>query len=49
MFVGKDDTIADSIDAQWTKDQIGEPVIHYQLIEGGHFTFLIGKDMSYFT
>ena len=51
MFVGKDDTIADSIDAQWTLEQIGigKPVIHYQLIEGGHLSFLIGKDMRYFT
>ena len=49
MFAAYDDTIADPIDAKWTKDTIGAAVIHYQMIEGGHLTFLIGKDMSYYT
>lgn len=49
MFVGKDDTLATPTDAEWTRDQIGDAVIHYSLIEGGHLSFMVGKDMSYFT
>jgi hypothetical protein len=29
--------------------QIGPAVISYQEIAGGHVTYIIGKDMSYFT
>ena len=49
MFAAYDDTIADPTDAKWTKETIGADVIHFQWIEGGHTTFLIGKDMSYYT
>ena len=49
MFVAKDDILADSIDAEWTKNTIGSAVFHYQTIEGGHLTFQVGKDMSWFT
>lgn len=49
MFVGKVDELADPIDAMWAYKQIGSPVVHYELIDGGHLTFLIGKDMSYFS
>ena len=49
MIVAKDDTVATPTDAQWTMSQIGAEVIHYQEIKGGHVTYIIGKDMSYFT
>lgn len=49
MFVGLEDILADPTDAKWTADTIGADVFHYQEINGGHLTFLIGKDMSYFT
>lgn len=49
MFVGTVDTLADKEDAEWTRDTLGDNMIHYQMIDGGHMTFLIGKDMSYFT
>ena len=48
MFVGSNDTLADPIDAAWTRDQIGAAVIHYEQITGGHLSFMVGKDMSYF-
>ena len=48
FIVGRDDKIANPFDAAFTKEQIGEAVIHYQMIEGGHLSFLIGKDMNYF-
>ena len=49
IFGGKDDEIADSFDTMWTKEQIGDAVVHYQIINGGHISFLVGKDMSYFS
>jgi len=49
MFVGDADILADETDAYWTYQTIGSDVFHYQIIRGGHLTFLIGKDMSYFT
>jgi len=49
MFVGNVDTLADKTDAEWTRNQIGSPVVHYQEINGGHLTFIIGKDMSWFS
>lgn len=48
MFVGKEDTLADPEDAEWAYRTIGSPVVHYQEIDGGHLTFMIGKDMSWF-
>lgn len=29
MFVGRQDTLADPTDAEWARDQIGSPVVHY--------------------
>jgi len=49
LVVAKDDTVATTTDAQWTMQQIGAAVISYQEIKGGHVTYIIGKDMSYFT
>ena len=49
MFVGQADKLADVTDAQWIREQLGDHVVHYQEIVGGHISFLIGKDMSYFT
>ena len=49
MFVGEEDLLADPKDSSWTRDQIGEAVVHYEQIPGGHLSFLVGKDMSYFT
>lgn len=48
MFVGNEDMLADPTDAEWARDTIGSPVVHYQMINGGHLTFMIGKDMSWF-
>ena len=49
MFVGDSDELGDPIDAEYTKEAIGDAVVHYQLINGGHETFLVGKDMTYWT
>jgi len=49
MFEGKADKLADPIDAAWTRDTIGKSVIHYEEIEGGHLTFMVAKDMTYWS
>ena len=51
MFVGSEDDLGDPTDAQWARDRInegGDALKHYQEMPGGHITFMIGKDMSYF-
>ena len=49
IFTGLFDPLADLTDARWTRDTIGKQVVHYEEIPAGHLTFLIGKDMTYFT
>lgn len=49
MFAGQSDILGDPIDAQWTEYQLGKQCIHYQEITGGHLTFMIGKDMTWFS
>ena len=49
MFVGDSDSLGDAVDAEYLKEALGDSVAHYQLIHGGHLTFLAGKDMSYWT
>jgi len=41
--------LADHEDAEWTRDMIGDNIVHYSMILGGHMSFMVGKDMSYFT
>jgi len=48
MFVGAEDSLADPIDTKWAADQIGSPVIHYEVIPNfDHGSFTMGNDMSY--
>ena len=49
MFTGKDDLMADLTDSRWTRDMLSDSIVHYEEIEAGHLTFLVGKDMSYWT
>jgi len=49
MFTGKEDILADLTDSRWTRDRIGDNIVHYEEIEAGHLTFMVGKDMTYFT
>ena len=49
IFTGLYDPLADLTDERWTRDTIGKKVVHYEEINAGHLTFLIGKDMTYFT
>jgi len=49
MFTGIEDKLADLTDSRWTRDQIGADVVHYEEIHAGHLTFMVGKDMTYWT
>eukprot|EP00352_Strombidinopsis_acuminata_P006404 CAMPEP_0176363510 /NCGR_PEP_ID=MMETSP0126-20121128/19161_1 /TAXON_ID=141414 ORGANISM="Strombidinopsis acuminatum, Strain SPMC142" /NCGR_SAMPLE_ID=MMETSP0126 /ASSEMBLY_ACC=CAM_ASM_000229 /LENGTH=68 /DNA_ID=CAMNT_0017719821 /DNA_START=1124 /DNA_END=1330 /DNA_ORIENTATION=- len=50
MFIGQDDELANPTDSREVRDLIGEEsVFHYQEQLGGHLSFHVGKDMSYFT
>ena len=48
MFVGTHDELGDPKDNQWAKSRI-KTVKYYHEMNAGHLTFLIGKDMSYFS
>ena len=48
MIQGIEDILAYKTDSEWTRNQIGS-VVHYEEIHAGHLSFLIGKDMSYFS
>ena len=48
IFAGRQDVLADTTDARWTAGQV-KSTVRYQEIDAGHLTFLVGKDMSYFT
>lgn len=49
MVAGKNDILADLEDAKWTRDEIGDAVIEFLEIDGGHETFIVGKDMTWFS
>jgi len=49
MFTGNVDILADLTDSRWTRDQIGDNIVHYEEIDAGHLTFMVGKDMTYFS
>ncbi len=49
IFTGIEDILADLEDARWTRDRIGDNIVHYEEIHAGHLSFLVGKDMTYFT
>jgi hypothetical protein len=49
MFVGTEDDLGDPVDARWGRDQLAPGVLkHYEEYPGGHLTFQVGKDFSYF-
>ena len=50
MFVGNVDDLGNPVDGQWARDQInqkGNALVHYEEMDAGHLTFIVGKDMSY--
>ena len=49
MFVGKKDELATDTANQWARDTMKDVVKFYKEYELGHLSFVVGKDMSYFT
>lgn len=52
MFVGIEDELGDPTDCEDAKMSIsagGDALVHYEEMHAGHASFLIGKDMTYFT
>lgn len=50
MFVAKSDELGDQTDSMKTKSKLSSGILkHYEVIEGGHLTFMVGKDTSYIT
>ena len=50
IYTGTEDPLADITDARWIRDSLQSNVlVHYEEIEAGHLTFMVGKDMTYFT
>ena len=49
MFVGTKDDVADIYDARVMRWRINRSFdIYYEELLGGHSTFMVGKNMSYF-
>ena len=49
MFTGIEDILADLEDSRWTRDHIGDGIVHYEEVHAGHLTFMVGKNMTYFS
>ena len=49
LFSGSLDNLADPVDVAWITEQISDSVVFAKEYLMDHFTFVIGKDMSYFT
>lgn len=49
MFVGTHDGLADPTDNQWAHSQMGSAVIFYHEYTLSHLSFMVARDMSFFT
>jgi hypothetical protein len=49
MFVGQDDELADQTDNEWAHQALGPAVIFYHEYALGHLSFMVAKEMSWFT
>lgn len=49
LFSGSLDKLADPVDVAWMHEQIKEHVVFAKEYHLDHFSFVIAKDMSYFT
>lgn len=47
MFYAEHDAFSTVDDVEWLRDELGDSVVHYDSIRGGHLTFLCGEDMEY--
>ena len=49
MFVGTTDSLATKKDNEWAYSKMKNDVFQYKEFASGHLTFMVGKDMSYFS
>ena len=50
IYTGTEDPLADITDARWIRDTLDSNVLkHYEEIPAGHLTFMVGKDMTYWS
>jgi hypothetical protein len=49
MFVGQDDELADPTDNEWAHQALGPAVVYYHEYALGHLSFMVAKEMSWFT
>jgi hypothetical protein len=49
MFVGSSDELADAIDNEWAYSMMPNAVTYYHEYPLGHLSFMVAKDMSFFT
>ena len=48
MYVGRHDRIVNPVTSRWARDKFGQAIVDYEEIDGGHVTFMIGKNQDYF-
>ena len=48
MYMAKHDKILLPEDAKYSYDSLKDAVVDFREINGGHLTFMTGKDMTYF-
>ena len=49
LFSGDMDGLSTPADVAWLSEQLGDKVVFQKQIHGDHFTFAIGKDMTFFS
>ena len=49
MYSAKDDIIVKIEDTRSYRDILGSQIVDYQEIDGGHMTFVTGKNVTYFS
>ena len=47
MYVGSHDILVKTEDSRWIRDKISSSLVDYEEIDGGHTTFMIGKNMTF--
>lgn len=49
LYVGNTDTIVTTKDSRWAHKALGDAVVDYREVNGGHLQFFLTEDASYFT
>ena len=48
MYAAKHDLIVKPVDSHFARDLIGKNIVEYFEINGGHLSFMVGQDVTYF-